>query len=689
MDAFRGCFSCNCRRKSFTKRLMPAFFQVFVVIGVWHLLKSKESPDTEAPVRSLRSADYPEPPTKCSPGDYITGNHLNLDSIMARDGSPVKSQEHSHVLNVELFVRDTEHGTLVVYPVGTQVSFSADKEGHQNVGENLVFFDDNNPEGKVVGGEENRDKHVESNYKSIENGINTDDVGEDNSNTLKGHQEVVDYDEGIALVDANPEKSSSVVGKADINLLLVKDSMLRIRPEDQKGQQVILERMEVKNNEPGFTANEGLIPPNADKIPKEILASKIFQSDPRFQQYGGGNKVLANSDQMKGFSFQGGFRSGQPQGVGNQLQLSRGGIQSPNQAPLGGQQSNAATGQLAADGLGDAVYVNGEGEPLYTDGFIDRVKKLRFEMFGKVVSGKVEASPQPTPYRLNNQERCSLLGETDIMFLINSLPQSGEQRQRIRDSFVKAAFFKPFLITHMFILGSTPSPNIQKTINHEQELYGDVVQGEFIDSSENSTLKGLMGMRWVLQFCPQAEFIMKINEDVFVDTDKLLRGLLPSVKAVVGKRSICCAFNPQGPIPRSGTNSFPKDLFPNRTVMRPYCKGYALILTRGLVSSLVAASDYMPLINFEDFYLYGVLPFVVGGVEVYDFGNKRAFHDFGIDAVNCYKEQRDKCPFVASKAFSARYTSLWESVRNRLQQTNFGWEGKKSLWNIISYRRNF
>lgn len=690
MDAWRGCFSCNCRRKSFTKRLMPACFQVFVVIGVWHLLKSTEPSEAEAPVRSLRSADFPETPTKCSPGDYITGKHLSLDAIMTRDGSEFRSREQSHVLNVELFVRDTEHGTLVVYPVGTQVSFSGGTEGHRSIGENLVFFEDNNPEGKDARRGKNGFKDGESNYKSIENGNNIDgrirgDVEEDISKSLKGQQDVHDYEQEVAPADEDPEKSSSLASKTDINLLLVKEDMLRIRPEDQKGQQVILERMEVKNNEPRFTTSEGFVPPDADKIPKEILASKILQSDPRFQKYSD-NKVLANSEQMGEFGFQGGVHINQPRDDGKQPPLSRGGVQSPSQAQFISKQFKAVTSALTADSQGKEV--NGERE-LFADGFVDRVKKLRFEMFGKVVSGSVEASPHPTPYSLNNPERCSLLGETDIVFLINSLPQSGEQRQKIRDSLVKAALFKPFIITHMFFLGSTLSPNIQNTINRELELYGDIVQGEFIDSSANNTLKGLMGMRWVLDFCQQAEFIMKINEDVFVDTDKLLRGLLPSVKSAVGKRTICCAFNPQGPIPHTGTNSFPKDLFPNRTILRPYCKGYALILTRGLVSSLVAASDYMPLIYFEDFYLYGVLPFVVGGVEVYDLGNKRAFHDFGIDAVNCYKEQGDKCPFVASKAFSARYTSLWESVRARLQKQSFGWESKKSLWNIPSYRRNF
>ena len=69
----------------------------------------------------------------------------------------------------------------------------------------------------------------------------------------------------------------------------------------------------------------------------------------------------------------------------------------------------------------------------------------------------------------------------------------------------------------MFCTGSTLDENIQRSLEEESQEYGDLVQGDFLDNYYNLSYKAIMGNLWVAQFCSQAEFLVKTDDDMFVD----------------------------------------------------------------------------------------------------------------------------------------------------------------------------
>ena len=69
----------------------------------------------------------------------------------------------------------------------------------------------------------------------------------------------------------------------------------------------------------------------------------------------------------------------------------------------------------------------------------------------------------------------------------------------------------------MFCTGSTFDENIQRSLEEESQEYGDLVQGDFLDNYHNLSYKGIMGNLWVAEFCSQAEFLVKTDDDMFVD----------------------------------------------------------------------------------------------------------------------------------------------------------------------------
>ena len=51
-------------------------------------------------------------------------------------------------------------------------------------------------------------------------------------------------------------------------------------------------------------------------------------------------------------------------------------------------------------------------------------------------------------------------------------------------------------------------------IEKEAKTEGDLVQGDFMDSYHNLSYKNVMGKLWASTFCPQAEFVVKSDDDM-------------------------------------------------------------------------------------------------------------------------------------------------------------------------------
>ena len=56
-------------------------------------------------------------------------------------------------------------------------------------------------------------------------------------------------------------------------------------------------------------------------------------------------------------------------------------------------------------------------------------------------------------------------------------------------------------------------------------VHGDLVQENFVDSYRNLTLKTLMAIRWASTYCSNANFVLKIDDDVLVNPSPLLEYL--------------------------------------------------------------------------------------------------------------------------------------------------------------------
>lgn len=74
-----------------------------------------------------------------------------------------------------------------------------------------------------------------------------------------------------------------------------------------------------------------------------------------------------------------------------------------------------------------------------------------------------------------------------------------------------------------FVVGSTFITDFQTSLVTESEVYGDIIQGNFVDSYNNLTLKTLSMLEWVNTYCYRAHFLLKTDDDMFINVDQLLK----------------------------------------------------------------------------------------------------------------------------------------------------------------------
>ena len=120
---------------------------------------------------------------------------------------------------------------------------------------------------------------------------------------------------------------------------------------------------------------------------------------------------------------------------------------------------------------------------------------------------------------------------------------------------IKLLFFFTIQVRAVYLLGRPEDTGVQDALQSEHAMYEDTVQGDFLDTYHNLSHKGVLGYRWVTSHCPQARHVVKLDDDVFFDTYKMLlryRGIFQG-----RSRSLFCNVLVHGsmPIYRHGTDN--------------------------------------------------------------------------------------------------------------------------------------
>lgn len=219
-------------------------------------------------------------------------------------------------------------------------------------------------------------------------------------------------------------------------------------------------------------------------------------------------------------------------------------------------------------------------------------------------------------YIINN-DVCLSTTTIFAILIITSHAGDIEARSAVRRAY-PADELKRLGIYRVFLLAvSNPKHDIrynsvsQNALVDENRRYSDLVQGNFNEAYRNLTYKHMMGLQWVTMYCQQAQYVIKIDDDIVVDLYRLL-SIMNSI--VRDQRPLLMGYLLKGirPIREPASKWFvTQSEFPGPTYP-PFLSGWLYITTPKDSKTLVEASKTVRYFWIDDTYVTGLLAQVVG-----------------------------------------------------------------------------
>ena len=251
-------------------------------------------------------------------------------------------------------------------------------------------------------------------------------------------------------------------------------------------------------------------------------------------------------------------------------------------------------------------------------------------------------------YILENPNLCKNVKNLSVLIYIHSAPNHFSRRQFIRNTYANASFFRPFgILRVLFLLGTVNDFHVQEHIAEEFHRYSDILQGDFIDSYKNLTLKGVMAYKWISDKCRNADVVLKADDDVVINMYKLLTEYLPTFKKK--SKSILCNHNPTGTmfiIRDKKSKWYVKESeFRGETYYPQYCSGFFVMITNDVIPAIYRSAHFTPFFWVDDVYMYGLLPPHVQGIT-YTGLKEGTFDLTEVNALDCYKNASRACDYL-------------------------------------------
>lgn len=272
------------------------------------------------------------------------------------------------------------------------------------------------------------------------------------------------------------------------------------------------------------------------------------------------------------------------------------------------------------------------------------------------------------PYVISNSDICRKINHVDIIVLIHSATENFKRRQGIRSTWGNFTALKHTNLKIVFILGLTEKNKIQMAIERENDKYRDIIQGRFIDTYQNLTHKAVLGLRWVRDFCSGDSRVLKVDDDVFINTFKLFSSFH---KTFDNKENIiyCKRQDANTSVIQRNEDSKwkvnEKELENFNYFPLNYCHGFFISMTTKMASELYEAARDMPFFWIDDFFVYGLLTDKIGvNRNLYNMHDLLSLHTY--NSLDCFGSETTRCNLLVGNAPSLEFMQLmWKKMLNQ------------------------
>lgn len=226
----------------------------------------------------------------------------------------------------------------------------------------------------------------------------------------------------------------------------------------------------------------------------------------------------------------------------------------------------------------------------------------------KVVEYENPSVPTHTLYRSGHRmppkDICPNQGAgMKLLILVTTAPSHGKQREAVRGTWGHVAFRRD--VGFAFMVGTSTNPQDNQAVEAENLIYGDVIQGNFIDSYNNLTLKTISMLEWSRDHCSRVKYLLKTDDDMYIHMPVLFKILDRSVHK---KRTIMGKVGQKWKPIRNKTSKYYISPAQFRPALYPdFNTGPAYVLTNDVFDPLYKASLAGTFFKLEDVYVTGMI----------------------------------------------------------------------------------
>ncbi|XP_076180987.1 beta-1,3-galactosyltransferase 1 isoform X1 [Ptiloglossa arizonensis] len=155
-----------------------------------------------------------------------------------------------------------------------------------------------------------------------------------------------------------------------------------------------------------------------------------------------------------------------------------------------------------------------------------------------------------------------------------------------------------------FLLGQSDNDTLNNVIAEESHQFNDIIQEKFDDTYNNLTLKSVMMLKWITSNCGQAKYLMKTDDDMFVNIPILMKTLqsrLQATDTLLG--SLICNAKP---ILNPNNKWYAPKYMYSEKIYPNYLSGTGYVMSLDVAFKLYRAALTTPLLHLEDVYITGL-----------------------------------------------------------------------------------